>query len=277
MKSLLPLTTLILALGVAGDLRAQEDSTTGMMKRVGFDQNLNAQVPLDLPLRNEKGDLIKLGDVLGKKPAILNLVYYECPMLCNEVLNSLLRSLNALSFDVGKEFDVITVSIDPKETHTAASRKKALYLSRYGREGAAKGWHFLTGEGDSVARLAKIVGFRYEYDAKSGQYAHPAGVMILTPQGKLSRYIYGISYPARDLRLGLMDAAMQKIGSPIDQLLLLCYHYDPRTGKYNLAAMNVIRLLGAATVGSLGAFMGLMLLRERRKPALDVVSDLPPH
>jgi len=198
-------------------------------------------------------------------------------MLCNEVLNSLLRSLNALTFDVGKEFDVITVSIDPKETHTLASRKKGLYLSRYGRQGADKGWRFLTGEGNSVAQLAKVVGFRYEYDAKSGQYAHPAGIMILTPQGKVSRYIYGISYPARDLRLGLMDASMQKIGSPIDQLLLLCYHYDPRTGKYNLAAMNVIRLLGVATVGSLGGFMGLMFLRDRRKRVQNDVSNLPLH
>ncbi len=277
MKTVLQLTTLILLLGAATPASAQEDAITGMMKRVGFDQNLNAQVPLDLPLRDESGRLIRLGDLLGKKPAILNLVYYECPMLCNEVLNSLLRSLNALTFDVGKEFDVITVSIDPKETYTAAARKKGLYLARYGRPGAEKGWHFLTGEGDSVAKLAKIVGFRYEFDAKSGQYAHPAGVMILTPQGKLSRYIYGISYPARDLRLGVMDAAMQKIGSPIDQLLLLCFHYDPRTGRYNLAAMNVIRLLGVATAGSLGAFMGLMLWRDRRKPALNDVSDLPLH
>lgn len=244
-----------------------QDSMTGMLRRIGFDQNLGAQVPLDLELRDEAGRKVRFEEVLGNKPAILNLVYYECPMLCNEVLNSLLRSLNALSFDVGKEFDVITVSIDPKETPRLASRKKSAYLARYGRKDAAKGWHFLTGEAAPVALLAKTVGFRYEYDAKSQQYAHPAGIVILTPQGKVSRYLYGISYPARDLRLGLMDASMRKIGSPIDQLLLLCFHYDPRTGKYNFAVMNMIRVLGVATIGSLGTFMGVMLLRDRRKVA----------
>lgn len=245
--------------------RAQQDETTGMLRRVGFDQNLDAQVPLDLPLRDEAGRTVALGDYLGKKPAILTLVYYQCPMLCNEVLNALLRSLNALSFDVGKEFDIITVSIDPKETPALAVRKKRQYLARYGRPGAENGWHFLTGDEAAVARLAKVVGFRYAYDAKSGQYAHPAGIMILTPQGKVSRYVYGVSYPARDLRLSLMDAAMRKIGSPIDQLLLLCYHYDPRTGRYNLAVMNIIRVLGFATVAGLGTFMVVMLRRDRRK------------
>lgn len=251
--------------------RAQQDETTGMLARVGFDQNLDAQIPLDLPLRDERGREVKIGDYLGKKPAILNLVYYRCPMLCNEVLNTLLRSLNALSFDVGKEFQVITVSIDPKETPNLAGRKKASYLARYGRKGAAEGWHFLTGDAASVAQLAKIVGFRYAYDAKNDQYAHPAGIMLLTPQGKVSRYLYGISYPARDLQLGLMDAAMRKIGSPIDQLLLLCYHYDPRTGRYNFAVMNVLRILGLATVGSLGTFMLVMLRRDRRKVVLEDV------
>jgi protein SCO1/2 len=244
-----------------------QDPTTSMILRVNFDQNLDAQVPLDLTFRDERGDTVRLGDLLGKKPAILNLVYYECPMLCNEVLNAQLRSLNVLSLDVGKEFDIITVSIDPKETPKLASRKKAMYISRYGRKDAAKGWHFLTGDEDSIARLAKVVGFHYEYDAKSGQYAHPAGIMVLTPQGRVSRYLFGISYPPRDIRLALIDASQRKIGSPIDQLLLLCYHYDPRTGKYNLAAMNVIRILGVATIGSLGTFMGVMFLRDRRKAA----------
>ncbi|WP_406694699.1 SCO family protein [Singulisphaera sp. Ch08] len=251
--------------------KAEQDETTGMMARVGFDQNLDAQIPLDLPLRDEQGRTVKIGDYLGKKPAILNLVYYRCPMLCNEVLNTLLRSMNALSFDVGKEFDVITVSIDPKETPGLAARKKASYLARYGRPGAEKGWHFLTGDQASISELAKVVGFRYEWDAKNNQYAHAAGIMIVTPQGKLSRYIYGLSYPARDLRLGLMDAAMRRIGSPIDQLLLLCYHYDPRTGRYNLAAMNVIRILGFATIGSLGTFVFVMLRRDRRKVVLEDV------
>jgi protein SCO1/2 len=253
--------------GLVPPARAQppQDKTTGMLRDVGFDQNLDAQVPLDLPLRDESGKAVAIGDYLGKKPAVLTLVYYRCPMLCNEVLNTLLRSLNALSLDVGKEFDVITVSIDPKETPALAAAKKRHYVARYGRPGAERGWHFLTGDEASVARLARVVGFRYAYDARSGQYAHPAGIMVLTPQGKLSRYVYGVSYPARDLQLSLMDAAMRRIGSPIDQLLLLCYHYDPRTGKYNFAVMNVVRVLGVATVASLGTFMLVMLRRDRRK------------
>ncbi|SIO56983.1 protein SCO1/2 [Singulisphaera sp. GP187] len=265
---LLAFLTLWTGIGTA-PVRADQDEMTGMMARVGFDQNLDAQIPLDLPLRDEHGRTVKIGDYLGKKPAILNLVYYRCPMLCNEVLNTLLRSMNALSFDVGKEFNVITVSIDPKETPGLAARKKASYLARYGRPGAENGWHFLTGDQASITELAKVVGFRYEWDAKNNQYAHAAGIMIVTPQGKLSRYIYGLSYPARDLRLGLMDAAMRRIGSPIDQLLLLCYHYDPRTGRYNLAAMNVIRILGFATIGSFGTFVFVMLRRDRRKVVLE--------
>lgn len=268
-RPVLGLLALLALLTGNAPARGEQDETTGMMARVGFDQNLDAQIPLDLPLRDEQGRTVKIGDYLGKKPAILNLVYYRCPMLCNEVLNTLLRSMNALSFDVGKEFDVITVSIDPKETPGLAARKKASYLARYGRPGAEKGWHFLTGDQASITKLAKVVGFRYEWDAKNNQYAHAAGIMLVTPQGKLSRYIYGLSYPARDLRLGLMDAAMRRIGSPIDQLLLLCYHYDPRTGRYNLAAMNVIRVLGIATIGSFGTFVFVMLRRDRRKVVLE--------
>jgi protein SCO1/2 len=259
------LLTLLVLTTTAANSQAQQDQTTGMLARVGFDQNLDAQVPLDLPFRDELGNSVRIGDYLGKKPAILTLVYYQCPMLCNEVLNSLLRSLNALSFDVGKQFDIITVSIDPKEPARLAAQKKAHYIARYGRKGAAEGWHFLTGDQAAIAQLAKVAGFRYVYDAQTGQFAHPAGIMLLTRQGKLSRYLYGVSFPARDIQLGLMDASMRKIGSPIDQLLLLCYHYDPRTGKYNFAIMSVIRLLGIATIASMGTFMLVMLRRDWRK------------
>jgi protein SCO1 len=247
--------------------RATADVAPGMFQKVRFDQNLDAALPLDLPLRDERGRTVKLGDYFGRRPVIVNLVYYECPMLCNEVLNSLLRSLNALAFDVGKEFAVVTVSIDPGETPALAARKKDAYLKRYGRAGADQGWHFLTGDEASIRRLAGAVGFHYVYDPQSDQYAHPAGIVVATPQGRIARYYFGISYPARDLRLGLIEAAAGKIGSPMDQILLMCFHYDPRTGRYNVAVMNVIRLLGCLTLASLGTFLFVMFRRDRRENA----------
>jgi len=246
--------------------RATSDVAPGLFGKVKFDQNLDAQLPLDVPLRDERGRSVALGDFFGRRPVIVNLVYYECPMLCNEVLNSLLRTMNALAFDVGKEFDVVTVSIDPSETPELAARKKAAYLGRYGRAGADRGWHFLTGDEASIRRLARVVGFNYVYDDQSKQYAHPAGIAIATPRGKIARYFFGISYPARDLRLGLVEAGAGKIGSPMDQVLLMCFHYDPRTGKYNVAIMNVIRLLGCLTLASLGTFLFVMFRRDLRKP-----------
>jgi protein SCO1/2 len=248
--------------------RATSDVVPGMFLKVKFDQNLDAQLPLDVPLRDERGQTVRLGDFFGTRPVIVTLVYYECPMLCNEVLNSLLRSLNALTFDVGKEFAVVTLSIDPSETPDLAARKKAAYLARYGRQGADQGWHFLTGDEASIRRIARVVGFNYIYDEKSRQFAHPAGIAIATPQGKISRYYLGITYPARDLRLGLVEAAARKIGSPMDQVLLMCFHYDPRTGRYNVAIMAVTRLLGCLTLASLGTYMFVMFRRDRRAKAL---------
>jgi len=251
--------------------RATSEMVPGLFQKVKFDQNLNAALPLDLPLRDERGRTVKLGDYFGERPVIVNLVYYQCPMLCNEVLNSLLRTMNALEFDVGKQYDVVTVSIDPSETPQLAARKKAAYLARYRRKGAEQGWHFLTGDEASIARLAGVVGFHYSYDAKSGQFAHPAGIVVATPKGVLARYFFGVTYPPRDLRMGLVEAASGKIGSPIDQIMLMCFHYDPRTGKYNVAVMNVIRLLGSLTLASLGTFMFVMFRRDRRRVRPDVV------
>jgi protein SCO1/2 len=245
--------------------RATSEVAPKLFQKVQFDQNLDAQLPLDVALRDERGRSVALGDFFGRRPVIVNLVYYQCPMLCNEVLNSLLRSMNALAFDVGKEFDVVTVSIDPSETPELAARKKAAYLGRYGRKGADRGWHFLTGDEASIRRLARVVGFNYVYDPESRQYAHPAGIAIATARGRIARYFFGISYPARDLRLALVEAASGKIGSPMDKVLLMCFHYDPRTGKYNVAIMSVIRLIGCLTVASLGTFMFVMLRRDRRK------------
>jgi protein SCO1/2 len=256
---------MVLTVGVVSPRTAPAQTPSGILRSVGFDQNLDAQVPLDLPFRDEAGREVRLGEFFGRKPVLLNLVYYECPMLCTLELNALVMSLKPLSFDVGKEFDIVTVSIDPGETPALAASKKRGYLSRYGREGAGRGWHFLTGGEASVRRLADVVGFRYAYDRQADQYAHPAGVMVLTPGGRVSRYFYGIEYPPRDLRLGLIEASAGKIGSPVDRLLLLCYHYDPRTGKYNLVIMNVLRFLGAATVLGLGTFMFVMFRRDRRK------------
>lgn len=236
-----------------------------ILQGVGIDQKLNAQVPLDLVFRDESGRAVALREYFGERPVILSLVYYECPMLCTLILNGLLRSLRALSFTAGREFIVLTVSFDPREGPELAAAKKRAYVRSYGRSEAERGWHFLTGEEAAIRRLTEAVGFRYAFDAETGQFAHASGIMVLTPQGRVARYFYGIEYAPRDLRLGLVEAAQGKIGSPVDQLLLYCYHYDPKTGRYSMLIMNVLRLAGAATVLALGGFMLAMFRRERRK------------
>lgn len=239
------------------------EALPAIFKDVGFDQRLNEAVPQDVVFRDEAGQPVRLGDYLGQKPVILALVYYKCTTLCPMILDGLVRSLHAVSFDIGKQFSILTVSFDPRDTPELAATKRAEYVQRYGRPGAADGWHFLTGDEPSIQRLTKAVGFRYVYDDKTDQYAHAAGILMLTPQGRVARYFYGIDYSPRDLRLGLIEAAANTIGDPIDQVLLYCYHYDPLTGKYGLIVMNVIRLAGLATVLALGAFILVMLRRER--------------
>jgi protein SCO1/2 len=239
-----------------------QNERPALLRDVGIDQRLNEQVPLDLRFRDEAGRTVRLGDYFGRKPVILALVYYECPMLCTEVLNGLVGSLKVLSFDVGNQFTVVTVSFNPRETPALAAAKKAAYLGRYARPGAAGGWHFLTGEEPSIAALTRAVGFHYTYDPKTNQYAHAAGIMVLTPQGKISRYFYGIEYAPRDLRLGLVEASANKIGSPIDQLLLFCYHYDPAIGKYSAIVMNFVRLGGVITMLALGTLILVLLRRD---------------
>jgi protein SCO1/2 len=240
----------------------------GPLRGVGFDQRLNEHIPLDLLFRDEAGQTVRLGDYIGTaaaRPTILALVYYECPMLCTVVLNGLLGSLRALSFNIGEQFNIVTVSFDPTETPALAAAKKKEYVQRYGRPGATAGWHFLTGEETAIQQLTQAVGFRYTYDPETKQYIHASGIVVLTPQGKIARYFYGVEYAPRDLRLGLVEASANKIGSPIDQVLLFCYHYDPLTGKYGLLIMNVIRIAGFATVLSLGTFIVVMLRRDWRK------------
>jgi protein SCO1 len=235
----------------------------GLLAAVAFEQQLNAQVPLHLELRDEAGNAVQLGDYLGQKPVILTLNYYECPMLCPLVLEGLLHSLRVLSFTIGEQFDVVTVSINPGEAAALASRTKARYVRDYGRPKAAAGWHFLTGDEASIQWLTQAVGFRYAYDAAKDQYAHAAGIMVLTPQGRISRYFYGIEFSPRDLRLALVESAANTIGSPVDQLLLFCYHYDPATGRYTLVARRALQLAGLATVLSLAGFMVVMFRRDR--------------
>jgi protein SCO1 len=233
------------------------------LKNVGIQQNLDQQIPPDLMFTDDLGRKVRLGDYFGKKPLILNLVYFTCPMLCGEELAGLESTLRVLKFDVGKEFDVITVSFDPKDTPEAAAEKKEEILRRYKRVAAEQGWHFLVGQQDSIDAIAKAAGFEYEYDAKTGQFAHSTAIMVLTPQGKIAQYYYGIDYPPNDLRLALVEASHNKIGNAVDELLLYCYHYDPEQGKYSARVMDILRMMGVATLLVLGV---LFLVLIRRGP-----------
>jgi protein SCO1/2 len=237
------------------------------LENVGIEQRLDAQLPTDLTFRDESGQAVKLGDYFGTKPLILDLAYYNCTMLCGEVLAALTGSMRLVKFDVGREFDVVTVSFDPRETPKLAATKKQDYVKRYGRPGAEKGWHFLTGSAESINALTRAVGFQYQYDPKINQFAHATAIMVLTPQGRISRYFYGVDFPPKDLRMGLVEASRGKIGNPIDQVLLYCYHYDPATGKYGAVIANILRLAGAATILVLGAFLIIMFRLERTLPA----------
>lgn len=234
------------------------------LEGVGIDQRLDGQVPLDLSFRDEAGRAVRLSDFFGKRPVLLALVYYDCPMLCTQVLNGLLSALNVVSFDAGKEFEVVIVSFDPREKPADAAAKKAAYLSRYRRPAADAGWHFLTGEAKAIAALAEAVGFRYRYDEALNQFAHASAVYVLTPSGRLSRYFFGIEYAPRDLRLAFVEAAGSRIGTPVDQVLLYCFHYDPKAGRYGAVIVNIVRLAGAATVAVLGLSIALLSRRRRR-------------
>ncbi len=247
-----------------GPAAAQSLTTNEVIDRVGVDQNLNAQVPGDIELVDEVGKPVQLEDYYGEKPIILNLVYFQCPMLCNLTMDGLIRTLKTMSLDVGDDFTLLTVSFDPREGPQLASQARQTALRRYGREGAEDGWRFLTGKESQIRRLTETVGFRYEYDVARAQYAHAAVLVVLTPAGKISRYLTGVEFPARDLRLALVEASNHQIGSPLDRAMLLCYHYDPRTGKYGLAIMNLVRFCGVVTVFVLVTAIVLQLRRERR-------------
>jgi protein SCO1 len=234
---------------------------------VGIDQKLGAQVPLDLVFRDEDGAEVKLSSCFRGRPVVLSLVYFECPMLCTLVLNDQVRALRALPLELGRDYDVLTVSIDPSETAELARDKKRGYVATYDKDAGAEqhaAWRFLTGDEASIRALADSVGFRYAYDAASDEYAHAAGLMVLSPDGVVSRYFYGIEYSSKDLRLSLVEAGEGKVGSLVDQVLMLCFHYDPATGRYGFAIMNALRAAGLLTVALLLGFMLRHIVRERR-------------
>lgn len=235
-----------------------------VLRDVGIDQKLNNPVPLDLPFRDEQGNEVTLGRYFHHSPVILVLAYYDCPMLCTAVLNGVLRSLKQLKLELGRDFQVVTVSFNPDERPTLARAKKAIYVGLYGRPEASSGWHFLTGDEASIHELAQAVGFRYSYDPQTRQYFHATGIMVLTPEGRLARYFYGVEYPTGNLRLALVEASAGRIGSPADELLLYCSQYDPETGKYSIVVSHILTLAAAVTVVALGGFMLAMFLREKR-------------
>ncbi|MCS6953360.1 MAG: SCO family protein [Bryobacterales bacterium] len=255
----------LLAAWLVAPVLAAQTALPPPLREVGIDQRLNARLPLELTFRDESGAAVALKTYFNRRPVILSLVYYECPMLCTMVLNGLLKTLRTINLDVGRDFEVLTVSFDPNETHELAAAKKQSYIERYGRPTGAAGWHFLTGDAEAIRQLTQAVGFRYKYDPAANQFAHASAIMVLTPDGRLARYLYGIEYPPRDLRLALVEASAGKIGTPVDQVLLYCFHYDPATGKYSLLVMNVLRAAGIATVLALGVFLLAMFRRDRRK------------
>ena len=235
------------------------------MTRVGFDQKLGVRLPLDLRFRDDSGRDLALGELFGQRPVILAPVYYQCPMLCSQVLNGLTRSLKPLSLDAGKGFDVVAFSINPVESSDLAARNKAGYLERYDRPGTESGWHFLTGDTSSIEALTRTIGFRYTYNPETKLYAHAAGIVVVTPDGRIARYFYGIDYPARELQYELERARQGRVGTPIARLLLLCYDYDAATGKYTLSILRLTRVLGTATAVALGSFLFVMFRRDRQR------------
>ena len=248
--------------GIMPDPTLPSGKTPVALTKVSFEQRLNEQLPLDLPFKDEQGKTVKLGDYFGRKPVVLTFVYYECPMLCTEVLNGLESSLRVINETVGKEFDVVTVSFDPRETSVLAAGKKKAYLERYKRPEAEQGWHFLTGDQASIDALTQAAGFNFVWDEPSHQFAHPSGIVIATPAGIVSRYFLGIDYSPRDVKFALIESSHGRVGSLADKLLLYCYHYDPTTGNYGFVAMRAVRVAGAVTILALVGFVFVSLRRE---------------
>lgn len=256
-------SAVVSAQGTAPQAGLPSNTVPGVLGKVGFEQRLNEQLPLDLMFKDETGRDVKLGDYFGKKPVVLSFVYYECPMLCTQVLNGLASALGVIDESIGKEFDVVTVSFDARETPTLAAGKKQSYLDRYKREGAERGWHFLTGQQASIDALTKAAGFSYAWDEETKQFAHASGVVVATPEGKLANYFFGIDYSPRDIKFALIESSQGKVGKFAEKVLLYCYHYDPATGQYGFVAMRAVRIGGAVTLVALVGFVFVSLRRER--------------
>ena len=241
------------------------------LQNIGIDQKLGDRLPMEAVFKDEDGRAVKLGDYFTKgRPVVVAFVYYECPMLCNQVLNGLSGSLKGISLDAGKDFDVLAISFDARENDKPdlAKNKKAAYVERYGRDGGENGWHFLTGTADAIDAATKAAGFGFKWDEKSNQFAHAGGIMITTPDGKLARYLYGIDYSPKDLKLGIVESSENKVGSPVDKLLLYCYHYDPSTGKYGLAILRIIRAFAVVMLIGMGA-MAFVFWRKNKRRSVD--------
>lgn len=270
----------LLALSVAASAQTIPDSvgkpSSGLpaqLQNVGFEPKLNAPLPLDLSFHDEAGRDVQLREYFGRKPVVLALVYYGCPMLCNQVEMGVVGSLKMLSFNAGRDYEVIFVSFDTRETPDMAARKKAAAVSHYARPETASGWHFLTGKAEAVHALASAVNFRYSFDQQHNLFAHASGIMLLTPDGRISRYFYGVEYPSRDVRLGLVDASAGKIGTPIDHLLLFCFQYNPETARYSATVLRIVRLGGILTVFAIVA--GILIFRRRDGRAASTISRPP--
>lgn len=261
-RSLFPVASLLIALS----LGAETSSTPAQLPgRVAIAQKLGGQLPLDVTMHDETGAIVRVGDYFASgRPVLLNFVYFHCPMLCPIVLDGLSSALTELKFNIGEQFDVVTISIDPRDKPSEAAQFKDKFVRRYGRLSAANGWHFLTGNDSSIHRLADAVGFQYAYDGVRDTFAHGAALLVLTPDGRTSRYFYGFEYKPRDVRLALVEASDRKIGNATDQFLLLCYHYDPKVGRYSRTAMNVVRAGGITTMAALASFIVIMVRKERR-------------
>jgi protein SCO1/2 len=276
LATLLVLTAFLATAAAGQDMATVTGELPGPLADIGFDQRPGQPLPLDLVMNDADGNPVELASLFGQRPVILTPVYYTCPMLCGMVLNGLVTSLKTLPFEPGRDYEVVAFSFDPNDGAEQATARKNNAVARYGGDETGAGFHFLTGDQEAIARLTEAIGFRYAQDGDSGEFAHTAGLVLATPDGRIARQLFGVEYAPRDMRLGLVEASEGKIGGLVDQVLLYCFHYDPAIGKYSAMTMNLVRLGGVLTLGALAAFVLLMLWRERRAAALPAITGAGP-